>query len=576
MSRIFVCALFWAITLLPARADMPVLREIHTTAERGLIPETDRGDWRVQAQLVWDGTSATLRRQRFRLFDPFAEHGFDLFWEPRHPSAEPGPDLTGEGILTWRDPGAFRHSQKGIRAQFIGMMQDGRATGFGRFTNRAGLRYTGQWQDGLMHGTGHLMMPDGDALAGQFLRGEPNGPGQLVHASGATYSGPFTPQAPELAQGFLAEGLRIALSVGGQARFCCGFENQELPYASLSEPGRLAIFPDDPALLDQWRGRSNVVISDPVAFDWARAARWQYSFLNYHDNVNTTVPLRFGLGNATTQPVQIAGAYLDIDRSRVDTQPMMQAVVLLPLSPLNTDFSLENYGWSVASDIRLTARFIRDDAASDSFVVDIPDIDSVGDFSLVPVLQGFGVATDRLGETATTCAGQFGQNQNPAGCVDRIRNSGIFGALAPLLVPNASGSSLGLMVDGTLDYAWQDGDGQPQRTSAPFRGHLPLASLVSRAECEGGDFMQVDGGRPFDLRLTADRYRINLPVSGPVAAGEERRWEVTLDAEQSSNHDMRVVIRLLDGREIVSRDLSALMYNPKHYDASVRPFEPRC
>ena len=569
--RISVCVLLLFNFVTPLSAEPLALREISVPNSMGLVPRHETGAWRTHVQLVWDRSKGALTRRTYRLFDPFADQGFDLFWEPRDPGRDASGDLDGEGILTWRTPGSFRHSELGIRAQFIGTMQAGRAHGFGRYLSADGMRYTGQWRDGLMQGTGHLVTSKGDALTGQFVNGVPNGPGELVHASGATFTGPFTPGAPQLAQDFLADGLSIALSVGGETRFCCGYSDQEMPYTSLSEPGRLSIFPDDPALLDQWRGRGNVVISEPEAFDWARAARWQYSFLNYHENMVTTLPLRFGLGNATTQDVQVASAYLEVDLSRVDAQPMIQSIVLLPLSPYNTAFSIENYGWSTATEVRLNAQFIGDTARSETFQVDIPDVDNVGDFSLAPVLESFGVATERLPEVATACSQSGGQD-----CPDRIRNSGIFGNLAPLLTTNRAQSNLGLMISGTLSYSWQDADGQAQRTDAPFEGRLPLATLVSRAECEGGDFEQVDGGRPFDLRLDAASYRINLPLFGPVNAGEERRWEVLLDAEKSSGHEMRVVIRLADGREVVSRDVSALMFNPRHYDADIRPFEPRC
>ena len=574
-----VCIFLWIALALPALADTtsPVLslREVFVQEDAGLLPIAGQGAWRDHVQLVWNPAKKALIRRNYRIFDPFADQGHDLFWQPRDPSQDRAGRLTGQGILTWRSTGSFRHSDTGIVAQFIGDMKDGRATGFGRFTNAAGARYTGLWQDGLLQGPGQLQTASGDALVGTFVQGLPDGPGRLIDVTGATYAGPFADGAPLLAQSG-PTGLAIALSVGGQTNFCCAFRGANLGYASLSEPGKLSIFPDDPTLMDQWRGRSNVVIPDPVEFDWARAVEGQYSFLNYHEDLSTTLPLRFGLRNATTKGAQIIGAYLDIDRSRIDTQPMMQAVVLKPLSPSNTDFSLENYGWATATDVTLNARFVRDGSGTEPFVMALPDIESVGAFSFVPVLREFGVAVDRLPEVATTCSGQFGQNANPSGCTDRIRQSGIFGSLAPFLSENESATHFGLNILGTLEFNWLDADGGQNRTSAPFEGQLPLASLTSRAECEGGDFEPVNFGDPFDLELAADSYRINLPVFGSVQAGEERRWEVLLDAEKSSNHDMRVVIMLADGREVISRDIAALLFNPRRYDASIRPFEPRC
>lgn len=569
----------WLALALPASAETPSpvlsLREVTVPQDAGRVPVAGQGAWRDHVQLVWSPSAKTLSRRSYRIFDPFAEDGFDLFWQPRDPATDKAGPLTGEGILTWRRKGSFRQSEDGIAAQFIGHMQDGRATGFGRFTDASGLRYTGLWRGGLMHGAGQLQTALGDALVGTFQDGLPAGQGRLVDVTGATYAGPFENGAPLLAQSG-PTGLAIALSVGGDRDFCCGFRGPDLGYASLSEPGKLSIFPDDPRLMDAWRGRANVVIQDPVEFDWARALEWQYSFLNYHKDLRTTLPLRFGLRNTTTQGAQIIGAYLDIDRSRIDAQPMMQAVVLKPLSPSNTDFSLENYGWSSATDVTLTARFVRGDAETRSFTMSLPDIEDINAFSFIPVLRDFGVATDRLPEVETTCAGQFGQNSNPAGCTDRIRQSGIFGNLAPLLTENEGASSFGVNFKGTLGYGWLDADGGRQRTEAPFEGHIPLAALTSRAECEGGDFEPVNLGQPFDMELAANGYRINMPVFGGVQAGEERRWEVLLDAAKSSNHDMRVVILLADGREVVSRDIAALIFNARRYSADIRPFQPRC
>ena len=594
---------------------MPIA-EVAVPAEAGRYPQVETGAWRDHVQLVWAPAARVLERRSYRIFDPFYAEGFDLFWQPRHPDRDRAGALNGEGILTWRQKGQPRYGTEGIVAQYIGHMSGGRLHGFGRFTDISGLRYQGMWAHGLMAGPGQLMTAGGDAYTGAFADGLPSGQGVLVDAAGLVHEGQFAAGLPDgpglrampdgqtlaadwsagsevpgtrrpapaswvqqnryLVQTAGVEGLDISLGVGGAPRFCCQTGPSGFSYTALSEPGHLSIFPDDPALMDQWRGRRNVVIQEPVPFDWARAGAGEYSFLNYDSSFDTELPLRFGLRNATTQNVLITGVHLEIDRSRVDRQPMVQATVLYPLTPTNTAYSIENYGWGAAQNAVLTARFVNGEARSAPFTIAIGTIEGIGDFSFVPVLQQYGVALNRLGELATVCAGRHGQNMNPPGCTDGLLGTGIYGQATPYMRENAFGSAFGLQFDGTLEFDWTDDDGQVQRTVAPFAGHLPLATLRSRAECEGGDFELIDGGRPFDLAEHEDSYRIALPVAGDVVRGQERRWEVVLDAAKSSGHAMRVVIELADGREVRSRDISALIFHPRWFDKSVRPFEPRC
>jgi hypothetical protein len=141
--------------------------------------------------------------------------------------------------------------------------------------------------------------------------------------------------------------------------------------------------------------------------------------------------------------------------------------------------------------------------------------------------------------------------------------------------PSAA-SGFGLRAVGTISYRWTDDDGGAHRTEAPFDGLVPLGSFLSRAECEGGERREIAGGQPFQLAEHRDSYRIPFPINRTVHAGEVARWEITLDAAKSTNHDLRIVLQLADGREVASRDISILMFRPNTYPATIRPFQTRC
>ncbi|MEM8978702.1 MAG: hypothetical protein AAGD04_04420 [Pseudomonadota bacterium] len=613
--RIFVLVIFSWVSPLYAQTEASSVTEIDPITQAGRIPVKNAGAWRKQVQLVWSPVARKLERRSYEIFDPFAHQGYDLFWQPRNPDLDRGGRLSGEGVLTWRRKGTSRSSADGIEAQFIGTLRDGAAHGYGRFNDVSGLNYLGDWIGGVMSGSGHLISPQGDAYTGAFLDGKPHGLGLFIDATGLVHEGQFAQGKPH-GRGFRAtpdgqtissvwkvgieskstrakppvhwsekyryniqsaetQGLDISLSVGDVNQFCCT-DNPALGYAAISGPSKLAIFPDDPVLIDQWRGRSNIAIEDPLSFDWTRALSLTYSFLNYDETVPEQLPLRFGLRNSTNEAVEIAASYLEIDRSRIDTQPMIQSLILKPMSPQNLEFSIENFGWAIAENMELIARFVSPNGATERFKIDIGDVADISQFSFAPALARFGVSIADLPSIATTCAGIFGQDQNPEGCTERLVQSGMFAGLSSHMITDTSNGTFGVRAVGEVRYEWRDGNGATQTTVAPFDGHVPLAALRSRAECEGGDFELLNDGKPFLLRERGDNYEIGLPIFSSVQAGEERRWEVALTTTKSSNHDMRVVFELADGRIVRSRDVSALMFQPRQYPSSIRPFEPRC
>jgi hypothetical protein len=593
----------------PVSADPPSSMEVASPR----MPQAGQGAWRERVQLVWNGSTSQLERRRYEVFDPFAAESLDIFWEARDALADRAGRISGSGVLTWRSAGALRYGPSSIMAQYRGGMADGHASGHGIFVDRSGLRYDGEWVDGLMDGTGHLMLPNGDVYRGGFKQGRIHGQGLYIDAVGRVYDGGFSaglrdgpaqvtepdgrvyagvwrhgvedearrgPVDESFARLYRVQAraggpadLAITVSVGGPPQFCCHHGPPSFGYAATSFADRIEIFPDAPLMLDIWRGRANIVIPDVTSFDWARAGIEEYSFLNYNSTYIKAVPLQFGLENRGTKPVTVVGGYLDIVRSQVDPQPALQSLELKPLTAQNLVFSIENYGWSPARNARLTVRFQNGKGQqTDPVTIPIGEIASVHQFSFAAALAQLGVRTKELPKLANACNDR--EERERAGCLAKIVRSGVFGKLAEYVATNDK--KFGFQAVGQVEYEWRDADGRTQNTAAPFDALVPIGSFVSLAECEGCDYQDVAKGQPFQLGENRERYRIPFPLQTSVGAGAISRWRITLDATKSSNHQMRIVLQLADGEEVVSRNISILLFHPNSYPASVRPFEPRC
>jgi hypothetical protein len=575
------------------------------------MPRAEQGAWRETVQLVWNGTTSRLERRRYDIFDPFSEAGFDIAWEPRRVSTDRAGPITGSGVLTWRRAGALRFGAEHIMAQYRGEMAQGRPHGRGIFLDRSGLRYDGEWSNGLMEGEGHLLLPNGDVYRGGFKAGRLHGHGVYIDAAGRTHDGGFFaglrdgpaqvaepnglvyasvwirgvedqlrrgPAAEDWARlhrvqvpGATASNLAMTLSLGGPAQFCCFPGPPSFGYASTSLPDRIEIFPDAPRLLDVWRGRANIVIEDADLFDWHRATAEEYSLLNYSSKYNKTVPLQFGLENRSAKPAVIVGGYLDVVRSQVDLQPALQSIELTPRAGQSIEFSIENYGWSPARSARLNFRFHNraKNLQTDPIQLPIGDITEIGQFSFAPALTRFGVRVKELPSVRDAC---MGSDASP--CIRKLIGTGVFGRLSDYVV--VEGKGFGFRAVGQLSYDWRDADGQSQTTTTPFDALVPLGAFRSLAECEGGDFNDLDLGRPFELAEDRRGYRIPLPLKTTVGAGTVSRWRMTLDAAKSSRHEFRVVLQLADGQQMESRKISLLLFRPNTYPTSVRPLEGRC
>lgn len=616
MVRTFFAVLALVLAALPVSAEIGEdVRAVTLTARNdALFPRSGHGALRTHQQLIWDSAQGRLTRRSVTVFDPFADAAWDLHWEPRRVTTLTDRPVSGEGILTWRRPGAAHFLHEGVVAQFRGRLEEGRTEGPGVFLSAAGARYDGDWRGGLMHGQGVLRAPNGTVYQGAFRDGAFDGTGVMISATGEVFDGRFAaglrdgpgrlqrPDGTRFASVWRAgvevpdqrsgvpegwaqlwpvqartspRGLAVPVGTGGPVQFCCGLGPSKMRYTSASRTDRITIFPDLPDLLSVWRGTANVVINNPLSFDWDRAGLGEYTFLNLSDAQNAfELPLRFGLENRSGGAVQIVGGYLEFDRSRVDRQPAIQALELKPLSAQNIEFSIENFGWSQATEVTLDVSFVGGGVQTMPLQIAIGTVDGVDQFSFEPALRGFGVDVDRLRSTGGDCRSIAGD------CMTYVAANGGWGRLANMLELSgdwaAGYGNVHIRAVGTLTYLWTDADGQRLRTEAPFDARVPLLKFGSRAECEGGWARDIDEGRVFEMAEDRRGYRIPFGLNTLMGAGQTSYWEITLDAQKSTIHNLRVVLQLADGREVVSRDVEIQYLRPRSFPAAIRPFEPRC
>jgi hypothetical protein len=464
-----------------------------------------------------------------------------------------------------------------------------------------------------MHGEGHLLLPNGDVYRGSFKAGRldgkgvyidaagrlyddgfvaglRHGPAQVVEVNGTAFASVWIAGIEDEAQRAAASeswvkmwhvqartgpiGLAISVSLAGETQFCCHSLGPPIfGYAATSYTDRLEILPDAPRMLDVWRGHANVVVPDPLRFNAGRSIAEEYSWFNYNSkNYNKKLTLQFGLENRTKRPVTILGGYLDVARSQVDLQPALQVTQLTPIKGQSIDFSIENYGWSAANNARLTFRFqAPGERRTEPANINIGDITGVNQFSFAPALEQYGVRVPQLPRLAEACESKPEGNQV---CLSKIIGSGVFGRLSDFVVSDQR--YFGFRAVGQLDYEWRDVENRRQSVSAPFEALIPIGSFQSNAECEGGDFQDIDSGRPFVFEENIRGYRVPFPLQATVDAGAIKHWRIVLDAAKSSQHEMNISLQLADGQEVVSRAISLLIFRPKSYPASVRPFEASC
>jgi hypothetical protein len=270
--------------------------------------------------------------------------------------------------------------------------------------------------------------------------------------------------------------------------------------------------------------------------------------------------------NEGVAPAQIVNAYLRVDESQSDRQPLIRMADPETCSAgWSHAVNLWNDGWGVAEQASLEFAFGRDGASTDPFRTALGNIGNVAFFpdraleSLAPELRAL-----RTKRPKCTREGR-------AACLAKLEQEGHLGKLSGQLRLFKGTDTVTTKIVGTLSYQWKDVSGAVKTREQPFRQDIGVFDFDTGAGPECGAAGPGEAG--FDpIKLPTDRkaYRQPLPYRGPVGARAVRRLELTLMADRASQHSFAVVVETSDGRVATSQPIKLLYFIPREDRGGMR------
>ena len=611
-TRRLLSVWLWAtVGLSVATGPAAALERLDPPADPVITTESLKGgQWRTRVQVMWDPVGKRAVRRLYHFWDLLAVSGLDVTWIPANLLLDREGNVSGYGRLVWRKPGSAPYDTTAIIAEFAGEMRDGMAYGRGRLLHRSGAVYDGQWSKGLMDGRGRLHFPDGSQYVGEFVHGRRQGLGVYIDAAGAVYDGRYNDNEADgegtyypvngaayrarWAKGVEVAGSQRMLIVDRPAnsvlrRVQLQEENElrvgvlvdrrsaldarnVLPYASESTPNDLRIFPDDERLMNVWRGKDDIQLTDEESSRSPIVA----SFLNDDHNRFQPVPRIFDLENSTPQTLGIVGAYLQVSNSEIDAEPAMQ-IEQASADACSGEASstgdvcsapyiyITNFGWADGKQARLTFSFSEPgtEKPSRELTKEIGVIKPASQSSEASVtidfsdeLAGAGVDTKGLAEAPVYC-----DARDESYCMRQAKATGVFGTLNDVV--SLSGLTFTVPARGVLEYEWFDPvKNTDVKKTSRFHVALPIGNLAIMEERGEGGEPEALSRKPYQLSTDRKNYRISLPLVDDLPAGVMARWRLNLAADKTSNHTFRVVLQLAGGREIRSREVQLLYFIP--------------
>jgi hypothetical protein len=79
----------------------------------------------------------------------------------------------------------------------------------------------------------------------------------------------------------------------------------------------------------------------------------------------------------------------------------------------------------------------------------------------------------------------------------------------------------------------------------------------------GAPAPEESGFKPITLLLDRNRYRLPLPYRPRIGPGENRRFQLTLNAPKSSAHRFRILMEMTDGSRAASAPLDLSYFVPQ-------------
>lgn len=325
------------------------------------------------------------------------------------------------------------------------------------------------------------------------------------------------------------------------------------------------IVPDDRSLMSAWKGSGSIV---------------GYGF---YGPAPSRLALNVTYKNNLTTNLLIESAYLEIDESMVDRQPVLQLGYDGAEGDgpgLGTKFTLGNYGWGDPIGGRLEYGFVKPSEPSStsrwSTPTTVPAIpERMGrswNYDIDDALARLGVNTLQLRRWSrgacvdSRIRGIECRAVGDTQCLTELKRDGILGTLADAVT--LEDGLLETSLIGRVSFRWKNSDGGVQSYSASFRqdvsmgfrskrcGPAPPPVVVPPPELPSPPRI------PVELQLDKRAYRIDLPVRGNIAAGGRGATRLLIRSPKSSGSKLRVVVTA-NGTVLRSKDIDLLMFVPR-------------
>ena len=359
----------------------------------------------------------------------------------------------------------------------------------------------------------------------------------------------LTIPAPARAQGgapAAQDGVRVQLFVD-QRRIAAAKkkidpDNIFPVYAYRLQPGpqALELRLDSPELMRRWKG--DFVLGQPTKATF--------------EDINQFLPvlLVLDVSNEAGAPLQVTNAYLDVQSSRSELQPFMALDAWLTES-----FDLRNHGWGAAQNARLDFAFGRERPATDGFALALGTLGAV-EVTPVRALAALVPAVPRLLDQPPKCP----SNRQVPQCLAQLQRGQGPGMGRIADIAYTRDDMVLTRLFGTLRYQWRDAAGQMQPREHPVNIEMLVFRFDTGEGAEmGGAAPEEAGFQPITLQLDRSGYRLPLPYRPRLAAGQNQRFQLTLNAPKASSHQFRVVMETSDGRRVSTPPLDLLYFVPK-------------
>ncbi len=558
------------LCLLPAAASSQEIVPTEITLPEVVLPVPEAVAERSFVQLAWNAELGRLDRVRLSVADPLAPLDLTLSWKTDAQVIDAGA-LTGQGRLSWTQPGTRPYDPAGTVAYFDGALEDGRFEGQGRYWHRSGTVYEGDWAAGLMEGQGTLQFGDGRSYQGGFSSGKFHGQGTLNARDGAMISGRFEASIlqgraeltqrdgvrfetfwrdgsedltrrrrldgqafePLLAQSAVYDDVSLLVSVDLRLpELQRGDRSFYVEYQSRLENGALVVFPDSDEFMERWRGPGQL-------------QKTQFGFYVFFTPANFIMSFE----NRGVQPVEVIGGYLNVSASQQDLDPYITYNEQLDCGEQTlTKLFFTNWGWAQPQNASIEGGLISTDGSRIVVPLNVPSVEGWPR----PKLD-FAQALSQSDPVLASLAVQpvICPTSDQEACLEQGKASGAFGAVGDTLYLGLNGA-VNADYYGVLSYDWADRTGAIQRKGSPVRAKLKVGTLVAASECgEGSDF-DSPFPAPFKLPFESAAYRYPFLLNGRINPGTIANWNFQIDSDKSSRHLFEVVLQLSDGREVRS------------------------